>query len=151
MFESDAGKIAFALFKAAVFLAIGSMIGFFLGLAYASHLYGTPPVVTQIQNWLAGDSLYEAPLPIDETNMMQTPVAIIPKIGACIGFAIGVSVLCTSITLRYFAEAVRQKKDLTDSEDSVDGGQTAAGRIGSPIDQQSDLPDNSSGDFSRDP
>lgn len=109
--ESKSGKIAFALFKAAVFLAIGTMLGFFLGLAYAAHLYGTPPVVTQIQNWLAGDSLYEAPLPVDQLSLMSTPVAIIPKIGACVGFAIAVSVLSTSIALRYMAGLVSNKPD----------------------------------------
>jgi hypothetical protein len=120
MFQSDAGKIAFALFKAAVFLAIGTMIGFFLGLAYAAHLYGTPPVVTQLQGWIAGDSLYEAPLPVDEGNLMSSPVAIIPKIGACVGFAIAASVLSTSVVLRFMASAVRNKK-VDGSEEEANG------------------------------
>lgn len=110
MFESDTGKIVFSVFKAAVFLVIGTMIGFLLGLAYAAHLYGTPPVVTQIQNWFSGDTLYESPLPVDQTNLMSTPVAIIPKIGACVGFAIAASVLSTSIVLRCLAAIAGKHK-----------------------------------------
>ncbi|MBX9688957.1 MAG: hypothetical protein K2X27_19775 [Candidatus Obscuribacterales bacterium] len=99
-------KTLISLFKVAVFLGIGAMLGFFLGLAYASHLYGTPPVVTQMQNWLAGDSLYEGPLPVDmQGGLMQSPVALIPKIGACIGFGIAVSVLSSSYILRIFMQA----------------------------------------------
>lgn len=113
--ENTAGRLAFNLFKVAVFLGTGAMIGFFLGLAYASHLYGTPPVVAQIQNWLAGDSLYEGPLPADQatnllnaqTNLMNSPVAIIPKIGACIGFGIAASVLSASLVLKAFFRAVK--------------------------------------------
>jgi hypothetical protein len=101
MFDEKTGRIILSLFKVAVFLGIGTMIGFFLGLAFASHLYGTPPVVLQIQNWLAGDTLYEAPLPVDEAGaMMKTPVAVIPKIGACIGFGMATSVLIGSMMIR---------------------------------------------------
>lgn len=110
MLKTNTGRIFFSLFKVAAFLGVGAMIGFCLGLAYASHLYGTPPVVIQIQNWLAGDTLYERPLPIDESerfgSMMNTPVAVIPRIGACIGFAMAVSVYVSSLFLKAFAKTV---------------------------------------------
>lgn len=91
------------------------MIGFFLGLAYASHLFGTPPVVIQIQNWLAGDSLYEGPAAIDQAdktghlNLLRSPVEIIPKIGACIGFGMATSVFVGSFFLRIFVKEAKKK------------------------------------------
>ncbi len=105
--ESDGVNLAFRLFKVAVFLAVGSLIGLLLGLAYASHLYGTPPVVTQLQNWFAGDSMYEGPLPVDiQGNLLRSPVALIPKLGACVGFGIAASVLFGSIMMKMFMGAV---------------------------------------------
>lgn len=101
MFDEKTGRIILSLFKVAVFLGVGTMIGFFLGLAFASHLYGTPPVVLQLQNWLVGDSLYEAPLPVDQSGgLMNSPVSIIPKIGACVGFGMATSVLVGSMLIR---------------------------------------------------
>jgi len=92
--EGSLASTLFALFKVTMFLAVGALIGFLLGLAYASHLYGTPPVVMQIQNWLAGDTLIEGPLPVDQTgNILGTPVAVIPKMGACIGFFTALTIL----------------------------------------------------------
>lgn len=116
MSEGKLASVAFSLFKAAVFLAVGSMIGFFLGLAYACHLYGPSPVVTEIQNWLAGDSLYEGPLPIDQAgNLMNTPVAIIPKLGACFGFGIAASVLSGSIFLKVLLSSIRKADSSSES------------------------------------
>ena len=111
MWEGDKGRLLFSLFKASVFLAVGSLIGFLLGLAYASHLYGTPPVVALIQSWLTGDSLIQGPLPVDVADksskseslmLMNTPVSVIPQLGACFGFAISASVLCGSVIMRAF-------------------------------------------------
>lgn len=108
MQENHSRQVLFSLFKAAVFLGIGTLIGFLLGLAYTAHLYGTPPVITQIQNWLAGDSLYEAPLPVDISgNLASGPISIIPKIGACTGFAMAASVLCSSIFIRMLSAGVK--------------------------------------------
>jgi len=109
MQQNNSRQIFFSLIKASVFLGVGTMIGFLLGLAYASHLYGSPPVVTQIQNWLAGDSLYEAPLPVDISgNLANGPISIIPKIGACIGFAMSTSILCSSIFIRMLAGGAKK-------------------------------------------
>ncbi len=108
---SELPRILFRLFKVAVFLGVGTGIGFFLGLAYASHLYGTPPVVMEIQSWLAGDSLYQGPLPVDvRGNLMRSPVSIIPKVAACIGFGIAVSVLAGSMTLKACLTAIKKQK-----------------------------------------
>lgn len=117
MFESPAGRLFLSLFKAGTFLAVGSGIGFFLGLAYASYLYGTPPVVMQIESWLAGDSLFQEPIPSYGLNgevapqasaagvagnFLSPPVSLIPQIGALIGFGISASVLIGSLLLRSF-------------------------------------------------
>jgi hypothetical protein len=83
-----------ALFKVTMILAVGALVGFLLGLAYASHLYGTPPVVMQIQNWFAGDTLIEGPPPVDQSgNILGTPVVVIPRMGACIGFFTALTIL----------------------------------------------------------
>lgn len=124
MFESQAARVAYSLFKVAMFLACGTMIGFLLGLAYASHLYGTPPVVVQIQNWLMGDVLYEKPLPVDQAgNLMNTPVSLIPRIGACVGFGIAASVLSGSIFLRAVVSAVKPGQKSYRSNDQNDADQ----------------------------
>lgn len=97
------------LFKAAVFLFLGTTIGFFLGMAYASHLYGPHPVVREIQGWLAGDNLYEGPLPVDlQGNLMASPLSIIPKMGACIGFFLAASILSSSVWLKILVNIVNK-------------------------------------------
>ncbi len=113
--EANGWRIAFSLFKVAIFLAVGSLIGFLLGLAYASHLFGTPPVVTQLQNWFAGDSLYEGPAAVDQADktghlsLLTSPVDIIPKIGACVGFAMACSVFVSSYVLRIVISSFSKK------------------------------------------
>lgn len=140
MWEGPYGKTFFSIFKVAVFLGIGGMIGFFLGLAYASHLYGTPPVVAQIQSWLAGDNLYQGPLPVDvgtqrdSTRMlMDTPIAIIPKLGACFGVAIAASIVCGHVIMRVFFDTLGKQESKPRKSAPVDAEVGNAGADNAPL------------------
>lgn len=96
-FENRAGLLVWLFVQVFAALFAGACIGFVLGLAYAAHLYGTPPVVIHLQNWLAGDSLYFGPLPVDLSDhagrLSGTAVVLLPQTGACLGFAVTISVL----------------------------------------------------------
>jgi hypothetical protein len=107
-------RIIVSFLKVAAFLGTGTMLGLLLGLAFSAHLYGTPPVVIQIQSWIAGDSLREGPLPFDQAgefdHLRNTAAAVIPKIGACIGFFMAVSIMFCSLILRAVSRSIAKKK-----------------------------------------
>lgn len=102
-------KILLRLLQVALFLGAGALIGFLLGLAYASHLYGTSPVVAQLQSWFAGDTLADN-LPVDiQGALMRYPVSMIPVLGACFGFFLAVSVLFGNLVMGALINALKEK------------------------------------------
>ena len=89
----------FRLLKVLLLLLFGAALGFFLGLAYASHLFGSDLVFKQLAHLVAGDAAIDVPMSVDNQEAYQIGTAVlIPKLGTCIGFGIAAAVMLGSIS-----------------------------------------------------
>ena len=103
------GRIFFRLLQVSLILGGGALLGFLLGLAYASHLYGTSPVVAQLQAWFAGDTLSDN-LPVDiRGSILRYPVSMIPVLGSCFGFFFALSSLFSHLVMKGLIKALKEK------------------------------------------
>lgn len=134
------------LVKVLLLLLFGTIIGWLLGFAYASHLFGSDIVGQQIAHIIGGDSVMDVPatpglsapgitppgfpsaapieveLPADDIQHFRFGTAVlIPKLGACIGFGVAAAVLLGSISYRIFQTLVSQAKGSHQAELGADG------------------------------
>jgi hypothetical protein len=114
MLKGDGRRVFFGLFKAGVFLGLGATIGFCLALAYSGQLYGPAPVVTHLRSWVSGEPLLQSPAPGDQSgaggSLISTPAALIPGVGAFLGFAASASILLSLLVWRIFSAGLDRKK-----------------------------------------
>lgn len=100
----------FRLLKVTLVLLFGAVLGLLLGFAYASHLFGKELVFTQMAHLIAGDAVMDVPAPADTAGGYQAgTAALIPRMGACIGFGIAASVMLASIMYRIFYSFISSK------------------------------------------
>ena len=123
------------LVKIALVLLFGTIVGMLLGFAYASHLFGADVVSNQIAHIVGGDAAVGLPPPasgalVDKLHSIalataadaahsDTPslegfqyatAAMIPKLGACIGFGIAASVLLGAVSFQILKTLISSAK-----------------------------------------
>lgn len=114
------------LVKIALLLLFGTIVGMLMGFAYASHLFGSDVVAEQMAHLIGGDAVTDVPPPTASASLegfQYTTAALIPKMGACIGFGVACSVLLGAISFKIMKTVVAGVKpnhrSVPDGEDRV--------------------------------
>jgi len=114
----------FRLVKIVLLLLFGTIVGMLMGFAYASHLFGADVVADQMARLIGGDAVMDVPPPSSTASLegfQYATAALIPKLGACIGFGVAVSVLLGAVSFRLMKNMVKAVKPNVRSVTAEDG------------------------------